>query len=477
MNDSHSADALKPQSRAEFEAHIRAKAESEEYATLILQRNGLDEYSTVWVQAEWNGWQAAWSRRPTPASDLCADLNAERINTTPASPDLDNEAAARLRKQAEEAKKVRGVVALSPEDAFALLGCLERAEADVAALRKEHDSYQRMFTAACEDLGAINEALNLDPNDGGAEPILEAIKELRERAEVVLSGFANSESPNNNAEFGVAAAGAVPEGFALVPLNPHVPQVAAGHRADPYAHHVTDIYTAMIAAAPPAQGLPAAPKKPYLSKFATLEEYKAAMREYEAATTPAAAPETCQCPDCLTTGLHASGCAVHNAPAYPNGPCDCRAPAAAPSEAKPVARARVLEDCECGCNDPVATDPIGMLEFLANRFELAGVAHAVAQIYAHDIRKILATPPAQDAGTGEPRGARIDDGGCPCWKCIDERGGMSFSNNWMVLCAICGNKRCPHAKDHRNACTNSNEPGQKGSAYENCAIANSGRTE
>jgi hypothetical protein len=36
----------------------------------------------------------------------------------------------------------------------------------------------------------------------------------------------------------------------------------------------------------------------------------------------------------------------------------------------------------------------------------------------------------------------------------------------MLLCQTCGNKRCPHATDHRLACTNSNEPGQKGSAYE-----------
>lgn len=35
----------------------------------------------------------------------------------------------------------------------------------------------------------------------------------------------------------------------------------------------------------------------------------------------------------------------------------------------------------------------------------------------------------------------------------------------MVLCATCGNKRCPHAADHRHACTNSNEPGQPGSSY------------
>jgi len=35
----------------------------------------------------------------------------------------------------------------------------------------------------------------------------------------------------------------------------------------------------------------------------------------------------------------------------------------------------------------------------------------------------------------------------------------------MNLCPICGNKRCPRATDHRNACTGSNEPGQPGSSY------------
>ncbi|WP_197732897.1 hypothetical protein [Paraburkholderia pallida] len=38
---------------------------------------------------------------------------------------------------------------------------------------------------------------------------------------------------------------------------------------------------------------------------------------------PDAAPPTqCQCPACKVV-LHASDCAVHNAPALPNGPCDC----------------------------------------------------------------------------------------------------------------------------------------------------------
>ncbi|MCY1253057.1 hypothetical protein D9M68_122750 [compost metagenome] len=40
------------------------------------------------------------------------------------------------------------------------------------------EQYRRMFMAACSDLGLINEKLCLDPNDGGAEPILSAIDEL-----------------------------------------------------------------------------------------------------------------------------------------------------------------------------------------------------------------------------------------------------------------------------------------------------------
>ena len=43
--------------------------------------------------------------------------------------------------------------------------------------------YKKMLQAACADLGAINEALGLDPNDGGAESILFAIEELRGRSQ------------------------------------------------------------------------------------------------------------------------------------------------------------------------------------------------------------------------------------------------------------------------------------------------------
>jgi hypothetical protein len=46
----------------------------------------------------------------------------------------------------------------------------------------ELESMTRMFHAACADLGQINEALGLDPDDGGAEPILDAIEELKAKA-------------------------------------------------------------------------------------------------------------------------------------------------------------------------------------------------------------------------------------------------------------------------------------------------------
>lgn len=57
----------------------------------------------------------------------------------------------------------------------------------------------------------------------------------------------------------------------------------------------------------------------------------------------------------------------------------------------------------------------------------------------------------------------ISEGKCGCHRCIGDRGEWIMH---MVVCAICGNKRCPHATDHNLACTNSNEPGQKGSVYE-----------
>ena len=51
---------------------------------------------------------------------------------------------------------------------------------------------------------------------------------------------------------------------------------------------------------------------------------------------------------------------------------------------------------------------------------------------------------------------------CGCWECLAE---MKEQTWQMVVCVECGNKRCPHAADHKNKCTNSNDTGQVGSIY------------
>lgn len=62
-----------------------------------------------------------------------------------------------------------------------------------------------------------------------------------------------------------------------------------------------------------------------------------------------------------------------------------------------------------------------------------------------------------------------NQGRCDCRQCIRERGDMNFGAPRLmtefIVCRKCGNKRCPHATDHRNECTDSNDTGQAGSEY------------
>lgn len=64
--------------------------------------------------------------------------------------------------------------------------------------------YKRMFEAACSALGEVGEALGIDPNEGGAEPILAAIAELRkqqpadEPVAIKWEKDADKECPYNN---------------------------------------------------------------------------------------------------------------------------------------------------------------------------------------------------------------------------------------------------------------------------------------
>ena len=71
-------------------------------------------------------------------------------------------------------------------------------------------------------------------------------------------------------------------------------------------------------------------------------------------------------------------------------------------------------------------------------------------------------------------GPNVD--GCRCEACLpsidvayDPTDTRAWLNYRMIVCAMCGNKRCPHATDHRNACANSNDPGRAGSSYEQCS--------
>lgn len=64
-------------------------------------------------------------------------------------------------------------------------------------------NYQRMFEAACVALGEVGDALGCDPNEGGSEPILDAIEKLKaERDEWKSKHFAfkDRDDMRNDAE-------------------------------------------------------------------------------------------------------------------------------------------------------------------------------------------------------------------------------------------------------------------------------------
>lgn len=70
-------------------------------------------------------------------------------------------------------------------------------------------------------------------------------------------------------------------------------------------------------------------------------------------------------------------------------------------------------------------------------------------------------------GFGKP--ALADSVDCMnCYECLKdkkEENGLSTVLTRMIVCPICGNKRCPKATDHNLECTHSNESGQAGSRY------------
>ncbi len=76
-------------------------------------------------------------------------------------------------------------------------------------------NYEHMFEAACIALAKVSRELGCDPNQGGAEPIIEAIRQLRnERDGWVDAGYAASATQGEEQDIGRAinrAAAELPE--------------------------------------------------------------------------------------------------------------------------------------------------------------------------------------------------------------------------------------------------------------------------
>ncbi|GKJ94832.1 hypothetical protein NUBL9661_17210 [Klebsiella pneumoniae] len=84
----------------------------------------------------------------------------------------------------------------------------------------------------------------------------------------------------------------------------------------------------------------------------------------------------------------------------------------------------------------------------------------------HDyVMPVYAAPqsPGSEPATVPGKWITVSEQKPDCW-CLTCRP-VTLNDMRFVVCPDCGNKRCPRANDHRDACTGSNEPGQEGSVY------------
>ena len=108
-----------------------------------------------------------------------------------------------------------------------LLGLL-KDQAPQVAVPEDAAQDRRIVSAMAADLGRIAEALDIDPDEGGAAPILAAINEMKSRC-------------------------AVPSGWKPVPVEPTNEMISAGADAsNAYRVDIMRSYDAMLAAAPTA---------------------------------------------------------------------------------------------------------------------------------------------------------------------------------------------------------------------------------
>lgn len=101
------------------------------------------------------------------------------------------------------------------------------------------------------------------------------------------------------------------------------------------------------------------------------------------------------------------------------------------------------------CNDP------------GNARDLFGPAPETVPAPEASILKAFANSPRRVQETFPSPGPMPSFQQFDCYKCANGQ-----TTVYMILCPLCGNKRCPKASDHSLACTNSNAPGQPGSVYQ-----------
>ncbi|MDZ1776475.1 DUF551 domain-containing protein [Klebsiella quasipneumoniae] len=107
-------------------------------------------------------------------------------------------------------------------------------------------------------------------------------------------------------------------------------------------------------------------------------------------------------------------------------------------------------------------DPLGsLIDWNASR----GDCNTREQVQGMFEAMLAAAPqsPGSEPATVPGKWIPVSERKPDCW-CLTCRP-VTLNDMRFVVCPDCGNKRCPRANDHRNACTRSNEPGQEGSAY------------
>lgn len=107
-----------------------------------------------------------------------------------------------------------------------------------------------------------------------------------------------------------------------------------------------------------------------------------------------------------------------------------------------------------------------MLQELKKSAGTEAICRSNENVQAVEVQSLTSINPAPDLVSLQKKTESIIGNypGIPdCWCCTCRP--VVLNDMRFVVCPDCGNKRCPRANDHRNACTGSNEPGQEGSAY------------